>query len=145
MFSVSRVVGGVAAGLLLIGSAAAAPASLLESGTYDIYSNGYRVGSERFTWSEAEGGLVTLEGECVREVGGVSTTLRPSLTLEVGTLAPKHYMRELARGDRVDQVEATFEGGKAVLAVRENGSSSKRNVRIKSTELVVDEHFTSLL
>lgn len=142
---VNRVLGGVALGLFLLGVAVDSPASLSESGTYDIFQNGSRVGSERFAWSDAAGGQVTLEGECILEIGGVPTTLRPTLTIDSGTLAPLRYTRESSWGERVDLVDAVFDGGRAVLSVKENGSSSKRNLRIKPAELVVDDHIVSLM
>ncbi|MDZ4803382.1 MAG: hypothetical protein SGI90_00795 [Candidatus Eisenbacteria bacterium] len=142
---VNWVMGGMTFGFLLIGVAPDSRASASGNGTYDIFQNGSRVGSERFTLSEAEDGQVTLEGECVLEVGGVSTTLRPTLIFDAATLAPRRYTRVIDRGERVDQVEAVFDGGKAVLSLKENGSSSKRNLRIKPAELVIDDHVVSLL
>ncbi|HEX7880093.1 MAG TPA: hypothetical protein VF720_11825 [Candidatus Eisenbacteria bacterium] len=120
-------------------------ADLTGSTTYDVFVGGSRVGSERLTWTEADGGQVTLEGECVLEVGGISTTLRPSLTIDAATLSPTRYAREMELGDRVDELEAVFEGGKAVMSVKENGSSSKRSIKMKPAELVVDGHVMSLL
>lgn len=145
MGMVNRVAGGLILGLLLIGPAADSRANLAEGGTYDIFQNGGRVGTERFIRGDAEGGQVVLEGECVLDIGGVSTTLRPTLTFDSTTLAPLRYTRETAWDERVDLVEAVFDGGKAVLSVKENGSSSKRNLRIKPAEFVVDNHVVSLL
>jgi hypothetical protein len=142
--AVNSVVGVAALSVILMG-AVHASAGMVGTTTYDVFQNGSRVGSERLTWTEADGGLVTLEGECVLDVGGVSTTLRPSLTIDAATLAPTRYTREIAQGDRTDQLEAVFEGGKAVLSVRENGSSSKRNIKIKPAQLVVDDHVISLI
>lgn len=144
MRSVMNVVAVLALSTWMLG-AVESRAGVTGTTTYEIFQNGSRVGSERLTWTEADGGQVTLEGECVLEVGGVSTTLRPSLTIDAATLSPTRYARETELGDRLDQLEALFDGGKAVYSVKENGSSSKRSIKMKPAELVVDSHVMSLL
>jgi hypothetical protein len=136
--------GAVLVTLASLATISVAGAELPASGTYDIFVGGQRAGSERFTWSESDDGGAVLEGESVLDVGGVSTTLRPSLTIEEGTLLPVRYSRDAQAGDRLDAVDATFLGGKAILELEQNGTSSKRNLKIKPADLVVDDNVLSL-
>jgi hypothetical protein len=136
--------GAVLVMLASVAVASSGSAEMPAGGTYDIYVGGQLAGSERFAWSETEAGEVVLAGESVLDVGGVSTTLTPSLTIEQNTLLPVRYSRDAMAGDQLDAVQATFQGGKAVLELERNGTSSKKNVKIKPADLVVDDNVLSL-
>jgi hypothetical protein len=115
-------------------------ASVDKEGFYDVFQNGVRIGSERYSWEAGEEGKNVLAGECVTEVNGISTTFRPSLTLQGEGLTPVSLAIESEQGDNLQEFMATFEGARADYVLKENGMESKKNLKIKPAELVVDEN-----
>lgn len=131
----------VAAVTLFAGNATA---SVDKTGFYDVYQNGVRIGSEHYTWDAGVEGTNVLQGECVLEVNGVSTTFRPSLTLQGDNLTPVSLAIESTQGDNLQEIMATFEGPRADYVLKENGMESKKNLKIKPAELVVNENILHL-
>jgi hypothetical protein len=119
-------------------------ASVDKEGYYDIFQNGVRIGSERYSWETGDEGTNVLAGECVIEVNGISTTFRPSLTLQGEGLTPVSLAIESSQGDDLQEIMATFEGARADYVLKENGMESKKNIKIKPAELVVDENILHL-
>jgi hypothetical protein len=127
-------------GVVLVGLSLLATrsgASVDRSGAYEVYRDGVRVGSERYAWNEGEDGKEVLQGECVLEVDGVSTTLRPSLTINT-SMQPVAFDLSRAQGDAVVEIATRFNGGRADHTVRENGMESTKSLKISPADLVID-------
>lgn len=130
----------IAAGLFLNGAAVASPD---KSGSYDLYRDGQRVGSERYTWDDTGEGQAVLRGECVLEVNGVSTSLRPSLTLD-DALMPVSFDLDRQQGGESIAVSTVFDGKRADHVIRENGMETKKRLKINPADLVVQANVLSL-
>jgi hypothetical protein len=117
-----------------------AGAGVDKKGFYDVYQGGVRVGSERYWWEEREEGTAVLAADCVLEINGVSTTLRPSLTLVSESLTPVGLDLEASHGGNIQEFSAKFDGPRAEYVQNENGMESKKTLKIKPADLVLDEN-----
>lgn len=134
----------VAGGFLTAGDVQIASAETSRSrptggGSYDLYRGNVQVGTESYEWTVAPDGASRIEGACVVELDGVSTTIRPTLSLEGASLTPISFRYEQVQGDQVRRVDSQFDGGKVSQTIEENGMSSKRQLKIKPSDLVVNE------
>lgn len=120
-----------------------AAGSELRSGSFDLYRNGSRIGSESWSWATEASGSAVFTGQCSVELDGVSTTIQPKLTLDGATLTPIAYEFEQVQGDQVRRVSTTFDGGRVAQQIEENGMSSKRQLKIKPSDLVVNDDVLS--
>lgn len=120
---------------VFIARAQAAPVS---GGSYQVLEGGSPVGTERFEWTTDESGRTVLTGSVVREIQGVSSTLTTSLTFRDDTLVPAEYRRELQRGDDLEGVETSFDGGRATQVTHQRDTTSRRTLKIKPAGMVVD-------
>lgn len=108
-------------------------------GSYDLYRGNVQVGTESYQWTTAADGATRIEGSCVVELDGVSTTIHPRLSLDTASLTPISFHYEQVQGDRVRRVDSQFDGGRVSQTIEEDGMSSKRQLKIKPSDLVVNE------
>ncbi len=130
----------IAASLLLSGGVAASPDG---SGSYELFRDGQRVGSERYMWDTGDEGQAVLRGESVLDVNGVSTSLRPSLTLD-GTMSPVSFDLDRQQGGESIEVSTVFDGKRADHVIRQNGMETKKRLKINPADLVVQSNLISL-
>lgn len=116
-----------------------AQANETRSGQFELYRHGTRVGSESWKWAEDASGSIVVTGQCAVDIDGIATTIHPSLTFQAASLTPVAYEFERAQGDLVRRVSTTFNGGRAVQQIEENGMSSKRQLKIKPSDLVIND------
>jgi len=137
-----RVFWGVVAVLGL--SAGVAGATVDRRGAYEIFRDGIRVGSERYSWVDGDSGQAVLQGECVLEIEGVSTTLRPTLTLQDSGLVPVGMTLEQTSGNDVREVSVRFSGARAQRMIREKGMEARKNFKINPADLVIRDDIVEL-
>lgn len=113
------------------------------SGSFELYRGGVRIGSETWSLATDASGVAVLTGQCAVEIDGVSTTIHPSLKVDAVSLTPLSYEYERTQGDDVRRVLNTFEGGRVAQKIEENGMSSKRQLKIKPAELVINDDVLS--
>jgi len=108
-------------------------------GTYLIYQDGTKIGSEDYAWNDN-----VLEAHCVLDSSGVPVELSPRLTVDVTTLMPVAYELNENRGETQGQVSLAFTPNKVEFSRTKNGTKSTKLLKIKPADLVIDNESCSL-
>lgn len=133
---------GVVAALLL--GAGVAGAAVDRRGAYEVFRGGIRIGSERYTWDAGEDGRAVLQGECVLDLDGVSTTFRPVLTLQSPDLLPVGLTVEQSDGGEIRELSVQFTGARAERVIREKGMEARKGFKINPADLVIKDDILEL-